>query len=609
MRVSRVYTNETCNQNCAFCVTRRREERRDFVAPRAVRARIDQTGDADTLVLTGGEPTMRRDLTDLVRYAKGRGTRRVILETNAALIDGAGAQALADAGLDVARIHLATWGEALDAITRDPGGFTRALGGAAALAAAGVRIEATAPVVRSNRKELEALPGALAASEPPFACLRLSAPTEAPEGRELLSLSEMAEVISEVEAACRRADLPVHLSPDSLVPPCFFARPARISHLFSLTPGGAERPAYRRVAACAGCAVADRCPGVPLAALGAGAGMSEGESKALPMTPITEDRVRRRLSIISSVEEQIERELVQEDIYRRPGGESLAAGIVRINFRCNQACHFCFVSTHLPAADDGAIRRAITEIAGRGEVLVISGGEPTLNPKLVEYLKLGKDAGAPELELQTNAVRLGDPEFGRALITAGVDQFFVSLHGSRAEISDVVTQAPGTFDQTVRGLDALAALDTRVLINFVFCEMNKDDFPDYVALVAARWPGAQVVVSFVAPSTDVVPRTRALIPRYSDILPSLARGLGRAEELGVTVTGFESMCGVPLCLVPEELSRSADLATIPEGFDRGEFVATDACQRCDLLGRCFGLRRGYLELFGSDELRPVTADG
>ncbi|MBW2464983.1 MAG: radical SAM protein, partial [Deltaproteobacteria bacterium] len=567
----------------------------------------DQTGDAHTLVLTGGEPTMRRDLTDLVRYAKGRGTRRVILETNAALIDVAGAEALADAGLDVARVHLPAWGEACDAITRDPGGFTRALGGAAAFAAAGVRIEAAAPVVRSNREELLGLPGALVESDLPFACLRLCAPTEAPDGRELLSLSEMAAVISKVEAACRRADLPVHLSPDSLVPPCFFARPARVSHLFALTPGGAERPAYRRVASCTACTVADRCPGVPVAALGVGPEPDKDE--ALPMTPITEDRVRRRLSIISSVEEQIARELVQEDIYRRPGGETLPAGIVRINFRCNQACHFCFVSTHLPTADDAAIRRAITEISGRGGVLVISGGEPTLNPQLLDYVKLGKEEGAREIEIQTNAVRLRDPEFGRALVAAGVDQFFVSLHGSRAQISDVVTQAPGTFDQTVLGLDTLVALDARVLINFVFCEMNKDDFADYVALVAGRWPGAQVVVSFVAPSTDVVPRTRALIPRYSDILPSLARGLRVANELDVTVTGFESMCGVPLCLVPEELSRSTDLATIPEGFDRGEFVATDACQRCDLLGRCFGLRRGYFELFGSDELQPFTAEG
>lgn len=603
MRVARVYTNETCNQNCAFCNTRRGEERRDFVARDAVRGRIDGAGDAETLVLTGGEPTLRRDLGDLVRHAKARGMGRVVLETNASLIDAPRAAALAEAGLDTARIHLPAWGGALDRITRDPGGFEQTLAGAAALAAAGIRLEASAPVVRSNRADVAELPAALAGSALPFQRLILGAPTESPAPEELLPLAEVAEVITETEAACRRVDLAVAISPDAYIPPCLFERPARVSHLFALTAGGKERPGYRPVPACASCVVRDRCPGMPSSTAG-----REEAAEAVP-APITEDRIRRRLSIISSVEAQIERELVQQDVYRRPGGESVPAGIVRINFRCNQACHFCFVSTHLPTAEDDVVRQAITEISRRGEILVISGGEPTLNADLLDYVKLGKAEGAREIELQTNAIRLGDSDLGQQLVEAGVDQFFVSLHGSRAEISDVVTQAPGTFVQTVRGLDALADSSARVLINFVFCAANKADFPAYVDRVAERWPNAQVVVSFVAPSTDVVPRSRALIPRYSEVLPSLTEGLRRAAELDVQVSGFESMCGIPLCLVPEDLARSIDVAAIPEDFDRGEFVATEECQRCDLLGRCFGLRRGYAELFGSDELVPIREGG
>ena len=42
------------------------------------------------------------------------------------------------------------------------------------------------------------------------------------------------------------------------------------------------------------------------------------------------------------------------------------------------------------------------------------------------------------------------------------------------------------------------------------------------------------------------------------------------------------------------------------GFDRGEFVRAPACGRCDLATRCFGVRRSYAELHGTDELRPVV---
>ena len=50
------------------------------------------------IVLTGGEPTLRSDIADLVRRAARDGAR-VVLETNGALIDAARAHALAAAGL------------------------------------------------------------------------------------------------------------------------------------------------------------------------------------------------------------------------------------------------------------------------------------------------------------------------------------------------------------------------------------------------------------------------------------------------------------------------------------------------------------------------------
>jgi len=114
-----------------------------------------------------------------------------------------------------------------------------------------------------------------------------------------------------------------------------------------------------------------------------------------------------------------------------------------------------------------------------------------------------------------------------------------------------------------------------------------------------------VSVSFVAPSTDVVPRTKALIPRYADVIPALAEGIRRAREHGLSLSGFDSMCGLPLCLVPDDLGDFFALPEAPEGYGHGETFYAEPCQRCDLRGRCFGLRQGYAELHGTGELRPV----
>ncbi|MBX3274218.1 MAG: radical SAM protein [Sandaracinaceae bacterium] len=592
-RVARVYTNETCNQNCGFCDRRAPRERPRFVAPDAVRARIDAAG-ARAIVLTGGEPTLRRDLEALIAHAKQTATR-VELETNATLIDDARARALFTAGLDVARVHLVAWGDPADAITRDPGGFAAALAGARALAAAGVALEAATPIVRANAPHVAGLPAALAESGLPIEALVLGVPTEGPADL-LVPLDEAARVIEEVEAHARRNALPIRLDPHASLAPCLFTSPARLAHLFALTPGGAARAGHARLAACAGCAVRDRCPGVPAAQ----APRLEGAAR-----PIEREHVRRRLSLVSTVEEQIERELYQDELHRRPGAPPRRTRTVRVNFNCNQTCRFCFVSTHLPAAPDADVEAAIVEAARAGADVALSGGEPTLHPRLVELVRLAKREGARLVELQTNATRLDDDARVAALCDAGLDLAHVSLHASSAARSDAITGAPGTFERTVRGLDALYRARVRVRLSFVFCRDNLDDFPAYVDAVAARWPDAEIAASFVAPSTDLVPRDPALIPRYTEVVGHLGEGLRRARARGVRVSGLDSMCGVPLCLVPDELASYFALAEAPEGYDGGEIVDAEACRACALRGRCFGLRRGYAELHGTDELAPI----
>ena len=601
MQVQRVVTNETCNQNCWFCNARRPTERPDFITKAAVRQRIEaaRSGDTREIVLTGGEPTLRSDLADLVRRAAGGA--RVVLETNGALIDEARAQALAAAGLGTARVQLVAWGEQVaDEITRDPGGFAAALRGIHALAAAGVKVEVTAPVVRRNLGLLVALPREIVAAKLPVAALVLVVPTTAPNAAECASLDEIGRAVVAVSNEARRVGLAVRLDPTTFVPPCIFEKPERVAHLFALNRGNASRPDFEHVAACETCLVNDRCPGLPQASLSAG---------SLPLLhPILEHRLRRRLTVVSSVEEQVAREFVGRDELRNSAYGQVPEYTVRVNFHCNQACEFCFVSTHLPPPAEAAVRTAIETAAKEKAVVVLSGGEPTLNPRLVEYVQLAKQGGALAVELQTNATRLVDRTLTRALAAAGLDQAMVSLHGSTAEISDGITGVPGTFDATLRGIDELVLTSVRVRLNFVFCQTNREDFPRLVDLVAARWPTAAIVFSFVGSHTDVVPRTASLIPSFTEVMPSLVAGLARARTAGLQVNGFDSMCGLPLCLVPESERAGFSNIAVQADAGAGEFVKAEVCTHCSEEHRCFGVRRGYAELYGTAELHPLSGD-
>jgi MoaA/NifB/PqqE/SkfB family radical SAM enzyme len=598
-RVASVVTNLRCNQACVWCTRRSGRDDPAFVRGAAVRGRIEAgiAAGSRELVLTGGEPTMRADLEEIVAYASSRGMR-VMLETNATLVDVARARRLREAGLDSARVGVAGLGTEADARTRDPGGAERALAGMRAFAEAGVRLEVAWTLVRSTSPDAAQLPARLSRALPGIVtAIVVVFPVDTASGDEALRFDEAARDVLALERAARAEGIAVRMSTGDTLPPCAFVprERARLTHLYAMTPGAERRSSHTHVAACGECILKDRCSGVADATLA-----RFGEP---PMHPVADDRTRRRLAVASSVPDQIERELVTRCVRATPAGLDEDA-IVRVVFRCNQACTFCFVSTHLPAAPRGAVEAAIRDAAARGARVVLSGGEPTLDPRIVGWVALAKSLGRREVCLQTNAVLLDDASLAARLEAAGLDEAFVSLHGATAETSDAVTEAPGTYARTAAGIDNLCATAIRVTLNFVVCERNRRELPDFVRLVARRWPRASVNVSFVAPSTDVVPRDRALVPRYTDALPAIAEALVEARRLGVPAHGFESMCGLPLCLVPPEAGDLA-LAPLPPGYDDGEFLKTDACAACSRERECWGLRRGYAELHGSGELRPM----
>jgi MoaA/NifB/PqqE/SkfB family radical SAM enzyme len=140
---------------------------------------------------------------------------------------------------------------------------------------------------------------------------------------------------------------------------------------------------------------------------------------------------------------------------------------VRLTYDCNNRCIFCLDSnTHdgeLRPRED--IKQQILDGRRSGaERLILSGGEPTMHPDYVAFLKLGTLAGYRKVQTVTNGRMFSYMPFLQKCLDAGLSEITFSLHGPNARIHDALVGVQGAFDEALRGLDN-AFEDGRPIVN------------------------------------------------------------------------------------------------------------------------------------------------
>ena len=152
-----------CQNRCAFCYASAPDRGRKVpeMSTAEVLSVIDKIVDqahVPSLSFTGGEPTLRRDLPELVAYGRSRGMWMNLITNGIRCARPVLVQALAQSGLDSAQVSL----EAGDAETHDRvvgrrGAFERTVAGIRTLRAAGIRVHTNTTINELNRAGLHAL--------------------------------------------------------------------------------------------------------------------------------------------------------------------------------------------------------------------------------------------------------------------------------------------------------------------------------------------------------------------------------------------------------------------------------------------------------------------
>jgi MoaA/NifB/PqqE/SkfB family radical SAM enzyme len=187
--------------------------------------------------------------------------------------------------------------------------------------------------------------------------------------------------------------------------------------------------------------------------------------------------------------------------------------IMNITYKCANRCVFCATGDRVSAAlgwdkIEGILRQHRAEGTDQ---LDIDGGEPTLHPRLTDAIGLAREIGYRSINVTTNGRLLQDQAVTARLLDSGITHLLISLHGATAAVHDAATDAPGSFEQTVAGIDNVMALrpahvDTGMNVTIVRC--NVDHLMPLTALAVAKgFPkiNFQFTTPFGRAYEDVVP--------------------------------------------------------------------------------------------------------
>ena len=161
--LSEIALTYRCQNRCTFCYADSPERGREVTEMTTAQVQIilDRIMDearCPTISFTGGEPTLRPDLPELIAYGKSKGLRVNLITNGLRCADEGVVAGLAAAGLDSAQVSLeGPTAEIHDGITQHPGAFQRTTRAVGLLRAAGIHTHTNTTICGGNRPHLLAL--------------------------------------------------------------------------------------------------------------------------------------------------------------------------------------------------------------------------------------------------------------------------------------------------------------------------------------------------------------------------------------------------------------------------------------------------------------------
>lgn len=304
---------------------------------------------------------------------------------------------------------------------------------------------------------------------------------------------------------------------------------------------------------------------------------------------------------------------------------------IQLGHYCNNRCVFC-VSGQLteeglarPIAIDPIVEALEASAAGGIKKVTFLGGEPTIQQSFLEALDRAVALGFEEIVIFTNGARGASPAWLDAVRARGRFTWRFSLQGANEASHEAVTQRRRSWRRIMGAVTHLAEAGEDLTANMCVTRQSAASLPEFPALLA-RNGVRQLHIDMVRPN-NAGQRTdawlRDIIPRHVELRPHLEAMLEGFEAIDpdwdVNVGNY------PYCLLPAWANKihhggepTLTLTTGHKGeldrllkkydYQRIDAVYAEGCAGCVFRPSCRGVPARYAELFGTDELTPLSLD-
>ncbi len=312
---------------------------------------------------------------------------------------------------------------------------------------------------------------------------------------------------------------------------------------------------------------------------------------------------------------------------------------------CNNNCIFCMEEDRdaryvtNSATTDETVKWILAQ-HDRYEEVCFTSGEPTTNKRLPHWVRMAKQAGARCISMMTNGRALSYERYAKMLVARGMNRFYISIHGHTKKLHEGLTRTPGSFEQTVGGLDMVTSLKPYGVQLHTSTVITKRNLPHMASIYRfLRAHGVdQVVFNIMQANGRANTYFDQLFPTYTEIAEVARAFFNEQYKREREVMAF--LVDIPLCTTtgipdfnrgyvedyvhfepPNEINEmlldevqmaaraggeNGELVQIRRGdLDDNQRRKRAECQTCRYERVCEGVWGNYLRRYGWDEFSPV----